>query len=84
MRIPNKLRDKLRTAFWAKANELGWQELMWAQKSPLYEAWTRDPEIGGQLSHYMDHRRIRVYLKDTIMKGYVRTSKRTPRDRLKP
>ena len=33
------------------------------------EVWTGDPEIGGTLGHYMDQRKIRVYIKDTILKG---------------
>lgn len=68
MRTPKTLRDEL----WAKADELGWQGLTCVQKSPHYEAWTRDSELGGRLSYYMDLRRIRIYLKDTIMKGYIR------------
>lgn len=83
MRIPKSLRDELRITLWDKADELGWQGLTWAQKSPLYEAWTRDPEIGGRLSHYVDQRRIRVYLKDTIMKGYVRARQADPERPLK-
>ena len=73
MRIPDDLRKKLRQKLWALADELGWQSLSWVEKSPQYEAWTRDPEIGGRLSRHMDQRRIRVYIKDTIMKGYVRS-----------
>src|SRR5207253_501472 len=47
-------------------------------KSSWYEAWTKDQDIGGRLSRYMDQRRIRVYIKDTIMKGYVRSRQSDP------
>jgi len=73
MRIPNEVRKELRERLWALADELGWQGLSWVEKSPQYEAWTKDPNIGGRLSRYMDQRRVRVYIKDTIMKGYVRS-----------
>src|SRR5438132_1641596 len=52
--------------------------MTWVEKSPLYEAWTRDSEIGGRLSRYMDQRQIRVYIKDTVMKGYVRNRQSDP------
>jgi len=71
MKIPEALRNELREKLWALADDLGWQALSWVEKSPLYEAWTKDPEIGGRLSRYIDQRRVRVYIKDTIMKGYV-------------
>ena len=73
MRIPDDLRKELRQKLWALADDLGWQNLSWVEKSPQYEAWTKAPEIGGRLSRYMDQRRIRVYIKDTIMKGDVRS-----------
>lgn len=73
MKIPNDLREELRHKLWDYADELGWQALSWVEKSPQYEAWTKDSEIGGRLSRYMDQRRVRVYIKDTLMKGYVRS-----------
>lgn len=72
MRIPDDVRRRLRSALWARADELGWQNLTWFEKSPVYEAWTKDPDVGGVLSRFMDARQVRVYIKDTVMKGYVR------------
>jgi hypothetical protein len=72
VRIPGDVRWELRRKLWAEAERLNWQNLMWHEKSPMYEQWTRDPAVGGRLSHYMDQRQIRVYIKDTIMKGYIR------------
>jgi hypothetical protein len=43
------------------------------EKTAQYEAWTREPDVGGLLANYMDARQIRVYIKDTVMKGYVRS-----------
>lgn len=73
VRIPNPIRKGLRQKLWAVADDLDWPRLEWYKKSAQYEAWTRDPEVGGLLANYMDQRRIRVYIKDTIMKGYVRS-----------
>ena len=78
VRIPDQVRRQLRERLWARADEIGWQGLTWVEKSPLYEAWTKDPEIGGHLSRYLDQRRIRVYIKDTIMKGYIRIRQADP------
>jgi hypothetical protein len=72
VRVPDDVRQRLRAALWARADELGWQNLTWVEKSPIYEAWTKDPEVGGVLSRFMDARQVRVYIKDTVMKGYVR------------
>ncbi|MCB9779719.1 MAG: hypothetical protein H6742_14235 [Alphaproteobacteria bacterium] len=78
MRIPEDVRSGLRTRLWALADDLDWSSLSWAEKSTHYEAWTKDPSVGGQLAHYMDQRQIRVYVKDTIMKGYGRSRLANP------
>lgn len=72
VRVPDDIRQRLRTALWARADELGWQNLTWVEKSPIYEQWTKDPEVGGVLSRLMDAQQVRLYIKDTVMKGYVR------------
>ena len=41
----------------------------------LYEQWTKDESIGGVLSNYVDTRRVRVYIKDTLLKDYVRNTR---------
>ncbi len=78
MRIPDEIRHGLRHRLWTLADKLGWAKLDWYEKSAQYENWTRDAEVGGLLSHYLDQRRIRVYIKDTIMKGYVRSRQASP------
>lgn len=78
MRVPNDVRVGLRRKLWTLADTLDWSSLAWAEKSTYYEAWTRDPEVGGLLSNYMDQRRVRVYIKDTVMKGYARTRSADP------
>jgi len=78
MRIPDEIRRGLREKLWKLGDELDWPRLDWYEKSARYETWTRDPDVGGLLSNYMDQRQIRVYIKDTIMKGYVRTRQASP------
>lgn len=78
MRIPDEVRRTLREKLWASADELDWLRLSWYEKSGYYEAWTKSPDVGDVLSNYMDHRRIRVYIKDTIMKGYTQSRQSNP------
>ena len=42
------------------------------ERARYYELWTRDASIGGQLAHVMDARKVRVYIKDSLVKPYVR------------
>lgn len=73
MRVPDDVRAGMRRKLWAVAEQVDWARLSWTEKSTYYEAWTRDPEVGGELDHYMDHGQVRVYIKDTVMKGYGRS-----------
>jgi hypothetical protein len=72
MRIPDDVRDRLRDLLWSRADKLGWSALNDAERARRYEQWTRDPEIGGKLAHYMDARKVRVYIKDSLLKPYER------------
>lgn len=73
MRIPEAVRSGLRLRLWSLADELDWGRLSSAEKTTHYETWTRDPGVGGQLARYLDQEQVRVYVKDTIMKGYSRS-----------
>lgn len=72
MKIPDEVRDRLRELVWSRADELGWSGLTDIERARRYEQWTREPEIGGVLAHYMDARKVRVYIKDSLLKPYVR------------
>ena len=78
MRTPEEIRQCLREKLWTLADGLDWPRLSWYEKSAHYEAWTKDRDVGGLLSNYMDHRRIRVYIKDTLMKGYTQSLQASP------
>jgi len=72
MMLPEEIRDLIRDRLWVIAEEIGWSELTDADRAHYYEAWTRDPAIGGRLGHYMDPRKVRVYIKDSLLKPYER------------
>ena len=71
-RIPPSIRDMLRDKLWQKCDDLGWMSLQDVERAHYYELWTRDALIGGQLAHVMDARKVRVYIKDSLIKPYVR------------
>jgi hypothetical protein len=71
-RIPPSIRDMLRDKLWQQCDDLGWMSLQDTERARYYELWTRDTSIGGQLAHVMDARKVRVYIKDSLVKPYVR------------
>jgi hypothetical protein len=71
-RVPDDVRDRLRNVIWSRADELGWSALTDGERSGHYERWTLDRHIGGTLGHYMDPRKVRVYIKDSLLKPYER------------
>lgn len=70
--IPTAIRDALREKLWEQCDDLGWMSLQDTERARYYELWTRDASIGGQLAHVMDARKVRVYIKDSLVKPYVR------------
>jgi hypothetical protein len=78
MSVPDHVRQTLRKRLWDLADEISWNNLSTTQKIKRYEEWTTDPTIGGILSRYIDSGKVRVYLKDTIMKDYARSVSADP------
>lgn len=72
MRLPDEVREGVKVRLWALADEVGWIHLSASDKARHYEHWTVDADVGGVLAGYLDKGRIRVYLKDTILKDYTR------------
>lgn len=72
MRMPEEIRVGLREKLWNAADDLGWASLNDSERSRYYEKWTKDHSIGGQLAHFMDPRKVRVYIKDSLIKSYER------------
>ena len=73
MMIPETIRDDIRDRLWTAADAIGWSTLPDVDRATHYELWTRDPTIGGQLGHFMDPRKVRVYIKDSLIKPYERS-----------
>lgn len=72
MKLPDDVRDRIRDLLWERATDLGWSGLADTERSRHYEQWTRETAIGGTLAHYMDPRKVRVYIKDSLLKPYER------------
>lgn len=72
MRIPSDVRSRVRAQLWEQADRLDWDSIGSAEKARHYRQWTDSLAIGGALSAYMDPRSVRVYIKDTLLKGYSR------------
>jgi hypothetical protein len=71
MSVPESVRQNLRQKLWQTADELDWLSLTSTAKSQYYEAWTRDPTIGGLLARYIPLGDVRVYIKDTLLKDFL-------------
>jgi len=74
MNVPEEVRRELKGRLWKEAEELGWTRLPAGAKARRYEVWTRDPEVGDILGRYMDKGKIRVYIKDTLLKDFSKAS----------
>jgi len=71
MTLPARVREDLRTQLWHEADSCDWLLMAAPQKSRQYDDWVVREDVGGVLSHYMDPREVRVYLKDTVIKEYA-------------
>lgn len=72
MTVPDEVRERIKDLIWHRADTIGWQDLSPVDKTNCYENWTNDPEVGGVLVRYIDKGQVRVYLKDSLLKDYVR------------
>ncbi len=71
-KVPTAIRDTIKDRLWELCDDLGWMALPDTERAQYYERWTKDPAIGGKLAHMMDPREVRVYIKDTLVKPYIR------------
>lgn len=71
--VQKDIRDRIKQKIWDKADELNWSKLSDLDRATWYENWSKDKDIGGVLSHFMDARKIRVYIKDSLLKPYIRS-----------
>ena len=78
-RVPSQVRKEVRQLLWTQADEQQWVHLSAAEKSRWYGVWAESPDIGQRLGPFMDPLKIRVYLKDTLLKDYHRSRLKTSR-----
>jgi hypothetical protein len=71
-RPPKAVSDSIRSELWKRADQMSWARLSDSERSALYEQWTTEKSIGGILAGFIDPRAVRVYIKDTLMKPYIR------------
>lgn len=71
MTVPREIRDAIRERLWQTADRLQWDSLTQSEKARHYQQWT-DSDIGRTLAAHMDARSVRVYIKDTLLKGFSR------------
>lgn len=73
MAVPKEIRDRVRKKIWDKADELNWSRMSDLDRATWYENWSKGKDIGELLAHFMDPRKVRVYIKDSLLKPYLRT-----------
>ena len=66
------MKRQVQERLWEKADALDWPSMTVIERTRQYGVWVSDPEIGGVLAGYLDARRVRTYMKDTLMKPYAR------------
>jgi hypothetical protein len=77
MSVPAQVREEMRARLWGEADRLNWAALPASDKSRYYTIWTETEDLGGRLGQYIDPRKVRVYIKDTLLKAYARESSAT-------
>lgn len=78
MSVPEDVRERIRAELWQRADELNWLLLTDSDKGKHYQNWTREPQIGGVLAHYMEVSQVRTYIKDAVLKVYSRRRMEDP------
>ncbi len=71
--VPKDIRGQIQNRIWSKADELEWPKCSDLEHAMWYENWAKDKDVGGVLAHFMDPRKVRVYIKDSLLKPYQRT-----------
>lgn len=78
MSIPSEIRATIRERVWNAAEVAEWETLSNLERSRYYDRWTEAFNIGGVLQNYIDASQVRVYIKDTLLKGYSQAKLNDP------
>jgi hypothetical protein len=76
--MPDDVREDIRQKLWDRADAAGWESLSDQERARYYALWTEDAEIGATLARYIPKGKVRVYIKDTLLKPYMRTRMSSP------
>lgn len=71
-RVPREQVDLIIRSLYDAADRLDWDHLPANAKTQHYDAWVREPSIGGILTKYMNSESARSWIKDGPMKEYSR------------
>jgi hypothetical protein len=71
-KVPKDVRDRVTAMLWSRADDIDWARLPDTSRAEWYENWSKDPSVGGVLGNFMDPRLVRVYIKDSLLKPYIR------------
>jgi hypothetical protein len=72
--ISDELRAELREELHRRCDAMDWTNMGASAKALQYGNWVDDPTIGGRLEPFLEGKgRIRVYIKDTLLKSYHRS-----------
>jgi hypothetical protein len=72
MKIPDDVRESVRQRIQQEADQLNWGTLSAIEKTSRYHIWARQSDIGGILIGYMNANEVHPYIKDALIKPYVR------------
>jgi hypothetical protein len=72
MSVPISVREEIKEYLWSEADRLHWHNLSASEKARWYGIWTESDRVGRRLAPFLDPRKIRVYIKDTLLKPYTR------------
>jgi len=72
MAVPEDVVEKIFRRLFQDADAVGWTNLADKQRSKHYEQWVESPEVGQVLLKYIAQDRVRVWIKDRVMKEYTR------------
>lgn len=70
--IPETIKSEVVRRLTTAIVDADWDALAGPERTARYLAFTTDPRIGGVLAGYMDASKVRLYIKDTLMKPLAR------------
>jgi len=83
LKLPENPRQEIVRRVREMADKADWCHLKIHERSALYRQWCNDPTIGGELAKLGGPDSVRVFLKDTVIKQYLKEKRPVLKDLLK-